>query len=261
MCRIAAYVGPTRPLATLLYDQPHGLSEQAYMPQEMVGAHVNVDGTSIVWFDHRPDPTGAVDPRPLRYRTTAPPWADSQLLDLAPRLGGPVMLGAVRSATAGIGHGTTFVHPFVAGELAGTHNGWISGFRQHVARDLVAELSDEAFSTLDVIGDSAVLFLLAADAHRAGAGLVQAAEEATDRAAKIVRAAGQTARLTLALADHTGIAVVNAVVEEQANSLYVHRAEDHTYVASEPLDPRLSWRRVAAGEAVDVSRAEQEPNP
>ena len=251
MCRIAAYAGPPRPLSHLLFDQPRSLEVMAHSPRELRSGTVNVDGTGIVWFDP-PGPDGAppADARPLRYRTQLPPWGDQTLVELSPRLSSTVMLGSVRSTTAGIPQGQAFVHPFTSGDLAGTHNGWISNYRRAVARRLLAEVSDETFGELDGMSDANALFLLAVDAYRAGAPLLDAAREATARAAEVTAAAGETATLTLALADRTGVAAVNAATGRPANSLYVRAHEGAHLLASEPLDDDPSWTRVGEGDGV-----------
>lgn len=245
MCRIAARTGPPVPLSHLLYDLPRSLQALAHDPRELRSGTVNVDGTGVVWFDDG-------DPRPLRYRTQLPPWGDQTLVELAPRLRSHIILGAVRSTTPGMPQGDAFVHPFSAEDLAGTHNGWISDYRSRVARALTAELTDDAFGLLDAMSDASVVFLLALDAYRAGAGLLGAAIQATEITAKVTAAAGCTATLTLALADHTGVAAVNAAVGRPANSLYVAedgRADTSTayLLGSEPLDPALDWVPVADG--------------
>lgn len=250
MCRIAAYAGPPTALSTLLFDLPRSLQVQAYAPQEMQRGNVNVDGTSVAWFDDVPGPDGLIDLRPLRYRTQLPPWGDQTLVELAPRLHSRLILAAVRSTTAGIPNGAAFVHPFTAGDLAGTHNGWISDFRTDVARRLLAQVSDESFALLEGMSDAHLLFLLAVDAHRAGASLVDAAREATDITTKVCADVGATATLTLALADHTGIGVVNAAVGRPANSLYAHQSDAARMFASEPLDPALDWAPVPGGGTV-----------
>jgi gamma-glutamyl hercynylcysteine S-oxide hydrolase len=245
MCRIAARTGPPVPLSNLLYDAPRSLQELAYDPHELQSGSVNVDGTGVVWFDEH-------DPQPLRYRTQLPPWGDQTLVELAPRLRSHIILAAVRSTTPGLPQGTAFVHPFSADGLAGTHNGWISDFRTRVSRPLIAELSDDAFALADALSDSSVLFLLALDAYRAGTGLLGAAVKATEIAAAVTAAAGCTATLTLVLADHTGVAAVNAAVGRPANSLYVAedgRGEGRSahLLGSEPLDPTLDWVPVPDG--------------
>lgn len=258
MCRIAARVGPARPLSTVLYDQPRALHELAVSPEEMRSGRINVDGTGVAWFS----PPGAtaeagVTPgaAPLSYRTALPPWSDPNLPDLSARMTAEVVLAAVRSTTPGIPQGAAFVHPFTSGELAGTHNGWISDFRSRVARPLMAELSDEAFAEVHGLSDASVLFLLAADAHRAGATLLEAAREAVGRTTKVCEAVGATATLTLALADAEGVAVLNAAHDREANSLY---ATDDLAgglgIASEPLDRDGGWTAVPGGGAVTALR-------
>jgi gamma-glutamyl hercynylcysteine S-oxide hydrolase len=248
VCRIAARVGPPAPLSLPLYDVPRSLSVLAYAPRELRSGHVNVDGTGIVWFE---DPGG--DPRPLRYRTQAPPWGDQALVELAPRLRSPIVLGAVRSTTPGLPNGTAFVHPFTAGGLAGTHNGYIDHYRARVARPLLAEVSDEAIGLLEGNTDAAALFLLAADGYAAGEGLLGAAVRATGIAARVCERVGATATLTLVLADAGGVAAVNAAVGRPANSLYTAEgrvegdAAEARWLASEPLDPSLDWTPVPDG--------------
>ncbi len=244
MCRIIATTGPPVALSHVLFDLPRSLQELAYAPREMQAGNVNVDGTGIVWFDEVPGADGTVDHRPLRYRTQLPPWGDQTLVELSMRLRSRIILGAVRSTTVGIPQGQPFVHPFTAGGLAGTHNGWISDFRSRVARPLTAELSDASFARLDGMSDANVLFLLAVDAYEAGAGLLEAAREATAIAAKVTAAHGASATLTLALADHTGIAAVNAAVGRPANSLYVTSTGDRHLMGSEALDPSLDWQPI-----------------
>jgi gamma-glutamyl hercynylcysteine S-oxide hydrolase len=240
VCRIAARCGPPAPLSSVLYDPPRSLQVQAYAPRELLGGHVNVDGTGVVWFDGE-------DPRPLRYRTQQPPWGDQTLVELAPRLRSATILAAIRSTTPGLPNGTAFVHPFVADGLAGTHNGWIDHYRARVARPLLAQVSDDAFGVLDGMTDANALFLLALDAYRAGEGLLGAAVRATEVAARTSQAQGAAASLTLVLADATGVAAVNAATGRPANSLYAHEGDGVRLLASEPLDPALGWEPIPHG--------------
>jgi gamma-glutamyl hercynylcysteine S-oxide hydrolase len=244
MCRLAAYVGPPAPLSTLLYDPPRSLSEQAVSPREQRSGRVNVDGTGVAWWN------GTDDPRPLRYRTDRPPWADPNLPGLAPRLLGTVQLAAIRSATPGIPHGAVFVHPFVHKAVAGTHNGWIRAFREHVARPLLARLPEHLFASFDGMSDSLALFLLCiAELERnPKAGLVGAVRAALAAAAAECRRAGATAILNLALADTQGVAVARTGYKEPGSSLYVLRSgarwPSANLLASEPLDDDPGWTPV-----------------
>lgn len=261
MCRIIATAGPTAvTLGTVLYDLPRSLQEMAFEPREQQSGRINVDGTGVVWFDDVPGPDGRLDPRPLRYRTAQPPWADTTLAELAPRLRSRVVLGAVRSATPGIPLGQAFVHPFTAGGLAGTHNGWVSDFRTRLARPLLAEVSDDAFAAFDGMSDSAVLFLLALDARRAGAGLLDAARHATDLVVRTCQRLGATATLTLVLAERDEVVAVNAATGRPANSLYLARDGDgRSWLASEPSDPGLAWEPVPPGGSAVITPTNQVP--
>lgn len=243
MCRLAGYVGPLTPLSALLYDPPWSLSAQAVSPREQRRGEINVDGTGVAWWD-------GTDSRPLRYRTDRPPWADPNLPGLAPRLRCAVQLAAVRSATPSIPHGHVFVHPFIHEQVAGTHNGRISAFRECVARPLVARLPDHLFGAFDGMSDSLTLFLLAvAERERNPAGgLVGALRVALAVAEEECRRAGTTADLNLALADASSVAISRAGYEEPGNSLYVLRNGARwpgaSLVASEPLDDDPGWTPV-----------------
>ncbi|MDP8970062.1 MAG: hypothetical protein M3N52_06135, partial [Actinomycetota bacterium] len=120
---MAAYLGPPRPLSTLLYEPPRALQVQAYDPKEQLFGGVNVDGTGVAWWVDD-------EPAPLLYRSDRPPWSDPNLPDLSRRLRARVQLAAVRSASPGIPYGTNYVAPFVHGTLACAHNGWLGEFRR-----------------------------------------------------------------------------------------------------------------------------------
>jgi glutamine amidotransferase len=241
MCRLAGYAGPPLPLSALLYDPPRSLSEQAVEPREQRSGRVNVDGTGIAWWD-------GGDPRPLRYRSERPPWADENLAGLAPRIAAPVQLAAVRSATPGIPHGTPFVHPFVHGGLAGAHNGWIASYRERVARRLLDRLPDHLFGSADGMSDSIAIFLLAVAERqrRPETGLAGALRAALAATAEECRRAGVGATLNVALADASGVAVARFGAGEPGNSLYTRSGDGHL-VASEPLDDDPAWTAVPDG--------------
>jgi gamma-glutamyl hercynylcysteine S-oxide hydrolase len=246
VCRLAAYVGPPAPLSTLLHDPPRALSEQAVCPREQRAGRINVDGTGVAWWDGE-------DPRPLRYRTDRPPWADENLRGLASRLGATVQLAAIRSATPGIPYGQVFAHPFVHGGVAGTHNGRIGGFRACVARPLLARLPDHLFSAFEGMSDSLALFLLAvAELERNPAGgLVGAVRAALVATTEECRRAGTTAILNLALADASGVVISRMGYKEPGSSLYVLRDgarwPSANLIASEPLDHDPGWGPVPDG--------------
>lgn len=232
MCRLALYLGPARPIGDLL-DAAHGLAVQSYAPRELQHGTVNVDGTGFAWWRDGDD-------LPLRYVTVRPPWADANLAALAPRLTGHTILGVVRGGTPGVGHGDDHVAPFVLGDLAVAHNGWVGGFRDGVAAGLLRALPDDLLAGLPVINDSRVLASLLVAHRREGRALPDAVRTLLADVAAAARAAGQPATLNLAVTDGREAVVTRASVDLPGNSLYL--AEDAAawpgaiVVASEPLD-------------------------
>lgn len=241
-------------MSALLYDAPRSLYEQAVEPCEPGGPNrINVDGTGIAWWDGQ-------DPRPLRYRTDRPPWADENLSGLASRITAGTQLAAVRSASTGIPYGIEFSHPFVHGDLAGTHNGVIGQFRAVLARPLLARLPDHLFSAFGGMSDSLAIFLLAVaqwERDPAG-GLAGALRGALTAVGEECARAGSTAKLNVALAHASGVAVVKSGYGELGNSLYVlcdgARWPGASIVASEPLDSDSGWTLVPDRHIVTATR-------
>ncbi len=244
MCRIAAYIGPDAPLSSLLYDPPHSLQEQAYRPRELVHGNVNVDGTGVAWW-------AGAETRPLSYVTAASPWADPNLPDLAARLRGRTILAAVRSATPGIGVSAEHVSPFTSGNLAGAHNGRITGFNGPLGRDLLAELPDENWGEVGVLNDAKLLFLMAAS--RYSGELLPAVASALDDTSAIVRSHGESATLNLFVSDGVTVVAARHSVNAPLNSLYAASDGGSHLVASEPLDDAEAWKPVADHHLVAVT--------
>lgn len=240
MCRVAFTTGAHVPLSALLYDPPHALADQAWRPREQHHGHVNVDGTGVVWWG-TDDPAG-----PLRYVTTATPWADPNLPALAPRLTGRTVLATVRGATPGIGFGTNMVAPFLHDGLACAHNGWIGGFREDVAPALLRALPDDLLGTTVGLSDSTVLFRTVLAHHRRHGDLTAAVGDALRDVAAACRAAGQPATLNVVVTDGHETVATRTSCGLAGNSLYLRASRDtgRIDIASEPLDDD-GWDPVA----------------
>lgn len=272
MCRIALYLGQPRPWGGL-FTAPHGLERQAYAPREQQHGNVNVDGTGVAWWPgHAPGESATGDDaghpgdgtgdEPLRYASLAPPWADPNLASLGPRLHARVALAAVRGATPGVGHGIEHVAPFVLGDLAIAHNGWIGGFRDGIAATLLRALPDDLVTTLPAVNDSRLLACAVVAHRRAGADLATAVAAACRDAGRVVLAAGQPATLNLVATDGREAVATRWSVGLPGNSLYVaeHAAAwpGAVVIASEPLDagePATAtpgWTAVPDGSLVHV---------
>lgn len=255
MCRYFAYRGDPVPLSRWLFEAPHGLERQAYRPREMVSGHVNVDGTGLAWWN-------AGEREPLRYVFDGPPWADPNLPTLAPRIRSGVQLGAVRSATPGIGHGVGHLQPFVhtGGALAGAHNGWVGGFRGAVGQRMVGELEPALFEVLPALNDSAVLFLAVVQRALGGTELAAALAEAVAGTLELCRGAGEAASLNLVVSDLEQTVAVRASTGVAANSLYLSARSSGHLLASEPLDDG-PWAPVPSGHLVTMTASGHRVTP
>ncbi|GGO01197.1 gamma-glutamyl-hercynylcysteine sulfoxide hydrolase [Microbispora rosea subsp. aerata] len=214
MCRHAAWLGPERPVASLVTDPEHGLLRQSYAPRLQRYGKVNADGFGFGWYD---------GPRPVRYRRTVPIWADANVPDLAAAARSSCLIAAVRSATAGMPIEETATAPFADGPWLLSHNG-------RVRREAVRPLASDAESMCDSAWLAAAVFARL----RAGlpvAGVLPA----------VVRAAAEhdpRARLNLLLTGGSHLAAV-----AWGDTLFTHLGEG-VLVASEPLDDRPGWRAV-----------------
>lgn len=243
MCRLAAYVGRTPiTLGSLIYDPPHSLQRAAYEPKELLRGRVNVDGTGVAWWEQEVG-------EPLRYVTIQPPWADPNLPGLAKRLKGSTVLAAVRSATPGMGFGTSNVAPFVGEGFAAVHNGWIGGFTSGVGRRLLSSLDDTRFGRLDAMNDSLALFSLVLQemGDRPSASLADAVAGVLQTVTKKVVAAGEAATLNLVVASAGQIVATRTSANFDVNSLYTRQSDEGVWLASEPLDPDETWAALPKG--------------
>ncbi|MFT5223550.1 MAG: glutamine amidotransferase [Glaciecola sp.] len=252
MCRMAGYQGPAAPLSHLLYDSDRALSTQAWDPREMLYGNVNVDGTGVAWW-----PEAEHDSAPLRYATPAAAWNDANLPELAARLRACTMIAAVRSGTAGIPFGPVNVAPFVRGNIALTHNGFIQGFRAGVGRTLLERLSQEAFGEFDAVSDSQVILLLLRTHMATGLDLEASVRAALDDVVAVVTEAGTGATLNLLVSDGQSLIATRSSLGLEQNSLYLSRdTDDSTVIASEPLDSVRHWQKVEAQSIITVRDAE-----
>lgn len=245
MCRIAAHVGAPVPLSSLLYDPPHGLESMAYRPRELQHGTVNVDGTGVAWWDD-------LDAPPLRYVTTATPWADPNLPGLAPRLRGRTVVAAVRGATPGIAHGAGNVAPFVGDGLAFAHNGWLGAFATGVRRTLEDGLDDEAHGMATAVSDSITLFQVLLTRLRVTGDLTDAVVATVAAAQAACAAHDAPATLNLVVSDGRRVVATRAHHGLRGNSLYTAVDADGTWLASEPMDDVRDWTAVPDDHVVEL---------
>lgn len=250
MCRLAAYVGPSRSVKELWLAPPHNLVVQSYAPREMDGAILNADGFGMAWYTD-------ADDAPALYRTVLPLWGDENVPRMAPHLITGCAIANVRSATPGMGVQSSNVSPFVHGRWAFTHNGFVRSFRS-LARALRARLDDASYAAIEGNTDSEHLFALVLTrlARQLDVDPPAAVREAIRELEPIVRQAGSSALLNLILTDGRWLVAVRHAIDGAAPSLYRRTIGGALEIASERLDDE-GWEGVEAGTmiVVDPTRA------
>lgn len=234
MCRHLAYIGPLTTLAALVLEPKHGLLRQSYAPADMRGGGtINADGFGAGWY-----PTVGRDA--VRYRSAVPMWSDTAFAALAGATVSGAVLAAARSATVGMPVTAEAAAPFAEGRWLFSHNGVVRGWPGSVAA-LASALPVTDLLTLDAPTDAALLWALVR--HRLRAGVDPGA--ALAGVVTAVAAAAPGSRLNFLLTDGTAIW---ATTWDHALSLHV--TDDTALVASEPIDPQLSWQAVPDGHLV-----------
>ena len=241
---MAGYVGPRLRVGEIVSAPPHSLLVQSYRPREMQSGTVNADGYgAALWLDDG-------NPEPALYRTAAPIWADPNQRWMNERLVVRSLIGAVRSATPGIGFELANVQPFARGSIAFAHNGFITGFRHGVQRAIREGLGSEAYESIEGSSDSEHVFALVLDGARA---LPDAVRTAIGRLDAICDRLDRTAVATLLVGDGDQLVGVRWARGFKPASLYWAPFKQGVCLASEPLDD-TRWKEIPA-DHLAVARA------
>ena len=261
MCRQLAYVGPPVALSRLFFEPPHSLEHQSYAPRELLEGHVNADGFAVAWYppvDADGHAVGALgDPgEPLVYRSERPAWGDPTWGGLAHRLPGRIVLANIRNATDPATGGLASVHPFTEGRWSFTHNGYLSGFREHLYRRMGAELSEKRYRARRGSSDTETLFQLLMDRVEEGLSGAEALKWLVQRAASAATDAGKPGFLNFLLSDGQRVWATRYSTTPKQASLYTGENLDSwpgaTLVASEALDEDPGWKRVPESSIVTL---------
>jgi glutamine amidotransferase len=244
MCRHLAYLGPPVPLATLVFDVPHALVEQAASPKLQVSTPTNPDGWGVAWYGPGDDP-------PRQYRTAVPIWDDVTFVPEHATVTAGAFVAAVRAASPGSRIDADNNAPFVAGQWTFSLNGFVAGFRDGAGDKLRARLSPARASRLQGDTDTEVLLALVLDLIDRGYAPDAAVAEAATTAHTM--AGG---RLNLLLSDGEGV-----VATTLGNSLFVRSHAQVTVIASEPLDDRAGWVPVPNSSVVSATAGRHDIRP
>ncbi len=244
MCRHLAYLGPPTTLRELLFDPPHSLLRQSWLPRDMRGGGtINADGFGVGWYPG--------DGPPVRYRRAQPIWSDPTIAELAAVTSSGAVLAAVRSATVGMAIVDAAAAPFAEGRWLFSHNGVVRGWPDSMV-PLAAALPVRDLLTLDVATDSALLWALVRDRLRAGVAPARAVAETVTS----VATAAPGSRLNLLLTDGQRVIATAA-----GHALSLRATSDAVLLASEPHDDEPGWRAVPEGHLVLATASEVRQQP
>lgn len=253
MCRLAAYLGETLALKTLLLEPNHSLYVQSWQPKELRYAKLNADGFGFGWY--LPDGTAAA------YRNQAPIWNDPNLENLGAALHAPLWLAIVRSATADYGASQANVQPFRYARLMFVHNGYIEDFNRHARHAIAAELEPEILENVRGLTDSEYLFgLVCRFAAQRDGNLEAALADAADWCRRNLL--DKAALLNVIITDGEQICALRFALHAEAPTLYYTRAAppgfpaDSQLIASERLTDGGDWREVPAGQLLTLRRGQ-----
>jgi len=223
VCRWLAYSGPEIYLDALLIKPEHSLLMQSRFARENYvtglpdfpdGAFpTNGDGFGIGWYGERPVPG--------LYRELRPAWSDENFSSLAASIKSGLFMAHLRAAYDGVVQRSNS-HPFACGNWMMQHNGEVVGF-QSIRRELLLELSPEAFARIKGTTDTEVCFQLALDY-----GLGEDPKGALERmAGRIERAREEHGidgpfRLTCALCDGESLYAVRYSSDQRSKTLYIN---------------------------------------
>ena len=221
MCRHFAWLGAPRSLGELMLAPEHGLLAQSYRPRRQRNGLMNADGWGVGFYP--PDSA-----EPARWRSNRPLWSDASFASVAPTISSTCVLGAVRSATAGMPMDETAAAPFQSGHWLLSHNGVID-------RGLLGP-----HPAAESVCDSALLAAHVFDRGPEHVGKLVAELGTSDPAA----------RLNLLLTDGHRL-----LGTRWNDTLSVLATDDGVLVASEPFDDDPAWVDVPDHHLVDVTGA------
>ena len=250
MCRLAAYLGPARPLSEIVIEPRHSLIAQSQDSQQ-AKVSVQGDGFGIAWY--------GLGPEPGLYKDILPAWSDRNLVNLCQHIRAPLFLAHVRASTEGE-TARANCHPFTHGNWSFMHNGQTGSFTA-LRRPLEASLPDDLYAMRQGSTDSELMFLLLLSA-----GLendpAQACRTVIAQMTDTARSVGVTAflRQTCVFSDGHSLFCFRYASDGRCPTLYVSRtfAGGGLIVASEPLDGRSDqWAEITPNQLVRLDATDQ----
>lgn len=268
MCRFLVYVGPTLTLADVITRPQHSLIHQSFKSEEREEP-LNGDGFGVAWYAPK---FGTI---PALFKSVTPAWADRNLEHVARVTQSGCIFAHIRAATPGLPVTNTNCHPFVSGDLAFMHNGFVAGFRR-IRQRLLGGLSGPAFDAIEGTTDSEHIFAILLDEmEKSGGSLADIVMRTVRRVSHLAAEVKEDEETYLNVAVTNGRQTVATrfVTGEDpslANTLYIHRdrkyvcdddvchlvesprAEHSILICSEPLTRGDRWQPVPPNHLVVI---------
>ncbi|MCA9282476.1 MAG: class II glutamine amidotransferase [Phycisphaeraceae bacterium] len=272
MCRFVLYLGPPLTLGSLFVEPSHSLIKQSIHALER-DEPLNGDGFGVAWY--APD----ISPEPASFRSITPAWNNRNLLQIARVTRSPAIMAHVRAATQGLSVAETNCHPYTHARFAFMHNGDLGEFTR-IRREMLALLSQRAFSAIQGSTDSEHIFGLVLDRLLANSGetveqLAEALVDGVDHAVTLSRSVGPDVHsyLNIALTNGTCAVACRYTTDkpEHADSLYIHTGRKYVcrdgvcemiapeagqgavIVSSEPLSEDPGWQKMPVNHLVLIN--------
>ncbi len=254
MCRMVAYLGPSRPLDSVWTRPGHGLLVQSYAPREMNQGTLNADGWGIGWF------APEVVDRPAQLRGTLPAWSDENLRSVAQAVAARCFVAIVRSASPSIPTSLGNTPPFVLDSRLLAHNGRIWPWPSTLARTIRAALDPEVDRTILGTTDTELLGALwQTQIRKHDQDIPVATRHMLGMTRDWTAALGGGLTANLLLLEPERIWATRFATPGDPPTLYFLRSgrrwKGAVLVASEPLDDDPAWSAVPPSTLLEIDGA------
>lgn len=230
MGKMAAYLGPPAPVASLLERGGRSLITQAGECP---------DGFGVAWYP------GDADPEPVALTSALPLRREDRLLRVARRVRSRSMLAWVRRVGPGDPLELGSARPLQYGPFLFHHEGEFSRFREVFDRPLRSRLKDHAYGLLEGSTCAELLFATWVDALGAGRSpdaIAGALEAMVTVVQEIALRAQAAATFAVVVSDGSNLVTLRTATAGDAPAMYTTVAEEGAplpatsrVIATEPL--------------------------
>lgn len=231
MGRMAAYLGPRAPVATLVEGGSYSLAQQS---------SEYPDGFGLAWY---PDDD---TPAPVAVRSERPAASAGDVLEVPRRYETECSVAFIRKASEHPA-GLAGLAPYRSGPYLFTYDGQLERFAEIFQRPLRDRLSDERYQALRTSEPGELLFASWLDAlgdENGPEAMASALERMVGTVSDVATASGATASFAIVVTDGHCLITLRAATQGPPPALYTIVAGDDApvpatarVVASEPLFP------------------------